>query len=198
VKHVDQILAMSPGPEATAALAAWIQGLFRDAGGVPVLVGGAAVELYTGGNYVTGDLDFVGSVPTAVARKFEAAGFRREGRHWVHEGGQAFVEFPAAHLQVGDRAAVLRVGRQQVVILGLEETLVDRLAAWAFWTSEVDGVAAFELWRRRAGELDRRRLAMLARAREVEPALRRLERFARNLGKRRPSAEEISGWARQT
>ena len=46
-------LQLSEGPRRTAAVVAWIQSLY--ASSPPVLVGGAAVELYTGGAYTTGD-----------------------------------------------------------------------------------------------------------------------------------------------
>ncbi|MEW6338818.1 MAG: hypothetical protein AB1625_15640 [Acidobacteriota bacterium] len=71
--ELDRVLALGEGPTKTAAPAAWVQGLFPH-GAVPVLVGGAAVELYTGGAYVTGDLDFVGRVPAPVARALVAVG----------------------------------------------------------------------------------------------------------------------------
>ncbi len=72
---------MGPGPERTAALVAWFQGLFEDRSEAPVLVGGGAVELYTGGAYVTGDLDFVGSTTDSVAERLQEEGFkRRPGR----------------------------------------------------------------------------------------------------------------------
>ena len=49
------ILTMPDGVAKTAALVAWVQGLFVP-GKEPVLVGGAAVELYTGGAYTAGRL----------------------------------------------------------------------------------------------------------------------------------------------
>lgn len=197
MKSLASVLALPPGPKATAALAAWVQALFEEPAQVPVLVGGAAVELYTSGAYTTGDLDFVGPVPPAVARKLEAAGFRREGRNWIHSEGEVFLEFPGSKLQEGETVARLRAGGHVVLVLGLDEILVDRLAAWSFWKSDVDGIAAFELWRRRFRSLDRRRLRHLAAERGVESGLRRLERFAGKWRSRRPRPEELARWAKQ-
>lgn len=63
--HLEDALSVSAGPQRTAAIVAWVQSLFTEENQVPVLVGGAAVEILTGGAYTTGDLDFVGIVPDA-------------------------------------------------------------------------------------------------------------------------------------
>ena len=42
-------VSLPEGPGRTAAIAAWVQSLFGDENQVPVLVGGAAVEILTGG-----------------------------------------------------------------------------------------------------------------------------------------------------
>ena len=69
--EIDEILCLPDGPQRTAATAAWVQGLFSEESPTPVLVGGAAVEILTGGAYTTGDFDFVGSVPASVRRQLE-------------------------------------------------------------------------------------------------------------------------------
>jgi hypothetical protein len=74
---IDQVLASDVGPRRTAALVKWLQSLFKDDATVPVLVGGAAVELYTLGAYTTGDVDLIGSVTPRVARALTAADFER-------------------------------------------------------------------------------------------------------------------------
>src|SRR5687768_4589224 len=99
---------MADSPARTAALAAWVQGLF--VGSPAVLVGGSAVELYTSGAYVSGDLDFVGAVPAEVAARLRRAGFRKTGRHWVHERGRVFLEFPASRLEPTQEVVDLSVG----------------------------------------------------------------------------------------
>lgn len=81
---LNETLALPEGPERTTAIVAWIQSLFADDDQVPVLVGGAAVEILAGGAYTTGDLDFVGSVPAMVGAALKKNGFERAGRHWIH------------------------------------------------------------------------------------------------------------------
>lgn len=177
-------------------MAAWIQGLYESH--PPVLVGGAAVELYSGGAYTTGDLDFVGGVPESVGRSLALAGFRREGRHWIHGAGQLFVEFPGSAIEGHERTAVLEVGGVSVLTLSPEDVIVDRLAAWQFWRSTTDGASAFLVWKAQAVRLDYERLAALAERRGVSKALERLDDFALEVGDGVVAADELELWANRT
>jgi hypothetical protein len=161
-------------------------------------VGGAAVELYTKGAYTSGDFDFVGGVPTAVAKQFEAEGFHREGRHWVHEEGEVFLEFPTSSLDREEKTAMLRLGGHTVLTVRPEVLIVDLLASWQFWKSGVDGVNAFLVWKARRRGLDQRYLGRLAKARGTQKSLRRLREFAKRVFRRGPTHEEVEEWAGQT
>ena len=181
-----------------AAIASWVQSLFSLGDAVPTLVGGAAVELYTDGAYRTGDLDFVGVVTAAVAQRLEDAGFERRGRHWIHERHRLFLEFPDNTLARGDTAATIRVGCTPVVVIGLEELIVDRLAAWQFWRSEIDGYSAWLLWSSGDNRPNLGRLHVLAERSETSVALDSLIAFARTHPGRQPTQTEIETWARNT
>lgn len=194
---LESILSLPDGFERTAALAAWFQGIYPPGSGAPVLVGGAAVEILSGGAYTTGDLDFVGEVPSEVVRRLERAGFSRQGRHWVHEEGQVFVEVPGSGLEPHELAVSTNVAGWTVLILSPEDVLVDRLAAWQFWKSPMDGVASFWVWQSTLGRLDTSRLRAAAERRGVEPALKRLQDLAAELAGRSPDAEELFAWARR-
>lgn len=190
-----QAILVPEGPGRTAAVAAWIQGLYTTK--PPVLVGGAAVELYTFGAYTTGDFDFVGDVPEAVATELKEAGFKREGRHWIHAKAEIFVEFPGSAVQAHERTALLDVAGVSVLTLTPEDMIIDRLAAWQFWNSSTDGANAFLIWKAQEKALDRTRLEKLARVREVEKGLARLVEFVRVTGAGPPSPEDLERWASQ-
>src|SRR5262249_28301412 len=157
----------------------------------PVLVGGAAVELYTKGAYTSGDFDFVGGVPAAVAEQLETEGFHREGRHWIREAGQLFLEFPSAVLNPEGKTATLKLGANRVLTVRPEVLIVDLLAAWHFWKSGVDGVNAFLVWKSCRGRLDQIYLGKLAKSRGTEKSLRRLRDFAREHSRRSPTQQEV-------
>lgn len=192
---LNDILRSKEGPERTARLVAWFQRLFGESMNVPVLVGGAALELYCGGAYQTGDLDFVGHVPPAVARELEESGFRKEGRHWIHEKGQVFIELPGSRLESYERVVEIDVTGGKVLALSPEDILVDRLAAWQFWRSSVDGANAFLLWSCLREELDLNRIHLIASQRGVERALEALLAFIRAAGEKDPSPEKVEAWA---
>jgi hypothetical protein len=197
-QDLNSALRLPEGHERTAALAAWIQSLFPAATPTPVLVGGAAVEIYSGGTYSTGDLDFVGTVLPEVARLLEVAGFERQGRHWIHEAGQIFVEFPGSHLEPPEQAIRVQVGPWEVLALSPEDVLIDRLAAWQFWSSPLDGVAAFHLWQRLGRSLDLSRLETAAASRGVRQAFDSLRIFSDRLQDSEPAPEELAKWSQKT
>lgn len=188
------MLERSPGLARTAALVAWLQGLYET--DPPVLVGGAATELYSGGSYTSGDVDLVGSVPVLVEERLREAGFRREGRHWIHPGG-LFVEFPASHLDRRERVRELQAGGSTVLVVSPEDLIADRLAHWQFWESTIDALNALTVRRLWAGRLDLEWLRAAAEVQEVSAALDALESFVETLGDREPGDEELEEWAKR-
>ena len=152
------------------------------------------MELYTGGAYRTGDLDFVGIVTKDVTEKLEQAGFERQGRHWIHQRYRLLIETPDRNLDSGNTVATIRLGSTSVVVLGLEELIVDRLAAWQFWQSEIDGYNAWRLWSSGEQRIDLTRLRSLAARNETTAALDSLVEFARGHQLRRPTYSEIEEW----
>lgn len=190
---IDLVLALPAGPARTAAIASWLQSLYPPGVRRPILVGGAAVELYTGGAYTTGDLDFVGSVPPEVAAVLAASGFARAGRHWIHEAAQVFLEFPGADLEPAAEPVNLVFGDKAVILIPLEGLIADRLAAWKFWRSGVDAVNALLLLRS-APPADLKLAQRLSRSLEVDDELDRLVRWNKRLAGSVPSEAEIQEW----
>lgn len=192
--RIEDLLTLPEGPARTAALVEWFQSLFDEAA-VPVLVGGAAVELFTAGAYTTGDLDFAGEVTPSVARRLHEAGFDKEGRSW-RLGDEVFLELPSSRLDPGARAVRLVIGDSSVLVLGADELLLDRLAAWKHWGSEIDATNALLLWTQHRSRLDQERLRRRAVEAGVEDALASLLDL---VGGRQslPPQEEIERWVRQ-
>ncbi len=192
---LEDALSIPEGPHRTAAIVAWIQGLFVEQEQVPVLVGGAAVEILTGGAYTTGDLDFVGSVPATVRRALESSGFKKTGRHWINEEAEIFLEFPGDSLGPEERSSHLQVYGYDLILVSLEDLLVDRLGAWSYWKSGVDGANAFLVYRTRRKEIDDERLTLRARESGFEHALDALRAFSATWAQSEPDSDSLESWA---
>jgi predicted nucleotidyltransferase len=100
-----------------------------------VVVGGSAVSFYTGGAYLSRDVDLVTS---ASARQLDelltALGFERRNGAWVHAQTDVIVDFPTPPL-AGDPQRVTRVDTDNgpVGVIGVEDLLIDRLSAVVHW-----------------------------------------------------------------
>lgn len=115
-------------------VAAVLSALLREYG-EPVVVGGSAVSFYTGGAYLSRDVDLVTEADSRVLRELlQAVGFQPRGAAWVHGELDVVVDFPAPPL-AGDPARVVRVHTEDgpVTVIGLEDLLVDRLNAAVYW-----------------------------------------------------------------
>lgn len=160
-----------------------------------MLVGGAAVEILTDGAYTTGDLDFVGFVPAPVRRALESSGFKKSGRHWINEEAEIFLEFPGDSLGPDERSIRLEAFGYNLVLVSLEDLLVDRLGAWSYWKSGVDGANAFLLYRTRRLEIDDDRFTRRAREAGFEQALEALRAFDADWPQGEPDTDSLENWA---
>ncbi|MDQ7823908.1 MAG: UbiD family decarboxylase [Candidatus Eremiobacteraeota bacterium] len=113
----------------------------------PVVVGGFALEFYSTGGYATGDVDLVYADPGSLGVLLNGWGFRKEGRHWISEELDLFIEIPGFALagEERDRVTIVEVEGLQVALIGIEDLIVDRLNAFVHWKSTDDGYWAEEL-----------------------------------------------------
>ena len=123
-----------------AELAAYIHDHLRKSGVDVVLSGGAAVGIYSNGEYVTKDIDFV-NAGFAGQDKIEEAmaeiGFFPFGRHFEHPESDHIVEFPPGPLQFGDgKVKVISEMEFETGILQIispTDCIKDRLAHYFHW-----------------------------------------------------------------
>jgi hypothetical protein len=98
----------------------------------PVVVGGMAVYFWTESDaFVTYDIDVVMEVPDALDSKLAELGFVRaaDGRHWMLEGTDIFLEAPSSRLDADAVVAEIELpsGRTAKVISRVD-ILIDRLS----------------------------------------------------------------------
>ncbi|MCX9085229.1 MAG: hypothetical protein OIN87_10590 [Candidatus Methanoperedens sp.] len=105
----------------------------------PVVVGGSAVDFYTNGVFQSNDIDIIGSRKIIGETLENIFGFKRSGRHWIDEQIGIFVEVPGDHLAGSkDKITTMTVEGEKVYIIGIEDLIIDRMAACQEWKSETD------------------------------------------------------------
>ncbi len=134
----------------------------------PVVVGGHAVEFYTAGGYTTMDIDLV-SESEPLSGILGEWGFSREGRHWIDEELGLVVEAPGARLDPGQREHLTEVKAAGLTayVLGIEDLVVDRLAACVHWSSDDDWDLAAALLEAHRDRIDEEYLRQRAAAEKV-------------------------------
>lgn len=107
-----------------------------------VLVGGAAVSLYSDNVYQTYDLDYVTRhTEAALSAALQPLGFIRSpgSRHWIHPETDFMIEFPGDSLSFGETdmpfssATTLSLSSGSIRVITPTQSVMDRLAAFTHW-----------------------------------------------------------------
>lgn len=100
----------------------------------PIVVGGAAVEFYTLGQYATMDIDFVGVINDEMKKAMADLGFDRQGRYWRISGTDIMVEFPSDEL-VGtmDKVQPVEYKGKSAYFIGIEDLILNRVQEAEHW-----------------------------------------------------------------
>lgn len=98
----------------------------KQTGARAILVGGAAVSIFTDGAYLSGDFDIVAAADTALDRSLTKAGFVREDRPRYLKGGWYSPSYPAYGVEAVSGAYFdgrADVARLKLVSIGPDSTL---------------------------------------------------------------------------
>ena len=120
-----------------------------------MLTGGACASIYSGGAYISHDLDFIvrsGGNRAALDKALASVGFERVRERYIHPATHFFVEFPRGPLSIGDDTAIrpveLRIGRATIAALSATDSCRDRLAAFYHWSDRQSLRSAVAIARR--------------------------------------------------
>lgn len=107
---------------------------------IPVVVGGQAVEFYTGGGYATMDIDLICETSiTEIGNVLESLGFYRDNKYWIldSETINIAVEIPSGPLAGSkDKLQEVEAGSHKAYFIGIEDIIIDRLNAYVHWNEE--------------------------------------------------------------
>ena len=116
-------------------LLAYLFGKLSKQGVESCLVGGEAVELYTAGQFRTGDIDITASDESVAEKLLVRLGFKREGMIWLNEGLRIAVQIVARYPSRTEKVRSIEVDGVILKVVGVEDLIVDRLVAAKFWRS---------------------------------------------------------------
>lgn len=143
-----------------------------------VLVGGSAVEVYTNGDFPTGDMDFDVSNLDKAVQLLKSLGFKKTEPLWYNKDLDIAVDISAKGYS-GDPAKlrIIKVRNYRLKVAGVEDLIINRLYSAKFWKSgpQRDLEEATALIRIFRGRLDDDYLTLLAKKNDVEDALARIK-----------------------
>lgn len=140
-------------------------------GGSLFLVGGQAVETYTAGQFTTGDIDITTTNQAATEEKLSQLGFAREGMVWLNEKLGVAVHIVGTYPTKSEKVRTVKVGPYRVSVVGVEDLIIDRLAAAKFWKSRRDAEQAIVLFNGFRKSIDLEYLRNRAREEKVDDIL---------------------------
>jgi len=146
----------------------------------PIMVGGVAVEFYSRGGYTTGDIDLVARGGRALAETMRALGFLKRGKDWVNDELEIYIEYWADSLGPDEEFNEILYHGSRLRILSIEDLIVDRLCAFKWWGSTVDGVNVMLLLESAMGYDDKVTIRKGKRE-DVYDALQGIKKILKNL-----------------
>lgn len=174
-EEVEKALSSQKGPDRKVLAFAALLG--QEAQVDLIVVGGSAIEIYTQGGYVSGDIDLVGD-PERIRRALARWGFKDHGRLWIRDDWKIAVDVVGA-IYTGDpyRLATVETPFGPVRVAALEDLIVKRLAEAKHWQVRAALEEASLLWSAHREKLDQAYLDKQARTYDVVDLLEDLRRI---------------------
>ena len=136
------------------------------------LVGGQAVETYTAGQFLTGDIDVTTSDSATTQKVLKSLGFEEMGMIWLNK--PLGIAFHIVGYFPPERSRTIRIGPYKARIVGVEELILDRLSAAKFWNIPADYEKAKVLYDNFEKQLDKDYLREIAKKKKVDDLLLRI------------------------
>ncbi|MCP5468114.1 MAG: hypothetical protein H7A32_02460 [Deltaproteobacteria bacterium] len=174
-KELQKLLTTRASYRRTIKIAAVISSALKSIDIEPILVGGSAVEIYSRGGYATQDIDMVCPGGKDLQQVMESLGFERLGKDYVISKYGLYVEFPSSALGLNESFQTFKIDQHQIKIVSIEDLIVDRLCAFKFWASAIDGLNAILLFE--SNTFDEVRLLKRAEQEDVVDALESIQQI---------------------
>ena len=137
-----------------------------------VLVGGQAVETYTGGQFTTGDVDITTTDSKTTEEFLKSLGFRNVSMIWLNEQLGVAIQIVGDSLAGSfEKTRTIQTGPYNVKVIGVEDLIVDRLSHAKLWNSSGDLERAKVLYANFERQIDESYLKETAAKRGVKDFL---------------------------
>lgn len=153
----------------------------------PLIVGGEALEIYTQGNYTTGDIDL--KAPKKILEKtLKKWKFKKIGRIWYSNELDIYIDWQGEKLDEGEEAEnrinkILIEKDMEIYVISIEDLIIDRLASFKFW-KDSDGfmwaMVLLEIKKAMGSEIDLKYLKKRAKITGIEDVLKKLLKGSKN------------------
>ena len=160
---------------------AWLNSYLEEKGyGRIIIVGGFAVEIYTGSTYRTLDVDIIveGSRARKIVEEFiRTLSEEPTSRVYMIMSpllASKAVDVVGSYYVSGKPPVKISIDKYHVYVEPPEELIVKYLSAWKYWRSEEDRDKVLILYRSLKGRLDLDYVRSRARSEGVEDLLRKL------------------------
>lgn len=135
-KLESSLLRIQNGVDRKIAFLAWLNDeLALRQASKAVLVGGSALEFYSGTRFQSADIDIVCASRKELSEIFSSVGFGKEGRYWYDDSLDILVEVPDDEL-AGETKRICAVrsghGNSTAYVIGIEDLIIDRLEQYVF------------------------------------------------------------------
>ncbi len=163
------------------------------------LVGGQAVETYTAGQFTTGDIDITSTDRKATEEILARMGFKQEGMVWINEALSMAVHIVDMIPNRAEKTRLIHIGPYTVRVVGVEDLIIDRLAAAKFWKSDRDAEQARALFNAFAKQIDTKYLKERAGEERVDELVKSLLKLKKTrkeplvLRLNKPATEIVAG-----
>jgi hypothetical protein len=144
-----------------------------------MVVGGSAIEIYTGGSYVSGDVDYVTDSRNAVAQVLRSWSFKNEGKWFSKKEWGLFVdvmETPGTGSRRLTRIINTKAGPFRIA--AIEDLLIKRVREAVNWQGRKEAFDQAVLLARHADKVDWKYVEFYAKREGWLPQLAELRRVA--------------------
>lgn len=147
-----------------------------------IIVGGEAIDIYTGGTFASADIDLLVQSRTITERLLNKFGFeKKENTLWLNKELAIVIHvIESSYSGDSSRLTKMKVGKYQIQIASPEYLIKDRLCSFKFWKDnpQSDMEKAIALLRIFSDSIDNTYLDGLAKENDIEDVLGKARKYA--------------------